>query len=78
MGRRSGRGRSRRRGDQNQKAQQKQPVYDPEKHFMPPPVPKREYEVDPVTGEPISDILTAIADPESGRPLNFDSMVRRL
>ncbi len=45
---------------------------------MPPPVPKREYEVDPVTGEPISDILTAIADPESGRPLNFDSMVRRL
>lgn len=45
---------------------------------MPSPVPRREYEPDPVTGEPISDILTAIADPETGRPANFDSIVQRL
>lgn len=45
---------------------------------MPPPVPKRDYGPDPITGEPISDILSAIADPETGRPANFDSVVRRL
>ncbi len=45
---------------------------------MPPPVPQREYEPDPISGDPISNILTAIADPESGRPVNFDSMLKRL
>ena len=45
---------------------------------MPTPVPKRDYEPDPVTGQPIGDIFTAIADPESGKPLNFDSVIRRL
>ena len=45
---------------------------------MPPPVPQREYEPDPMSGEPISNILTAIADPESGRPVNFDSMLQHL
>lgn len=53
-------------------------MFDPEKHFMPPPVPKREYEPDPLTGEPVSDILSAVADPESGKPANFDSIIRRL
>ena len=90
MGRRSGRGRSRKRGDRQQKTTQKsqakteekhrrrRSVFDPDKHFMPPPVPRRDYGPDPITGEPISDILTAITDPESGRPANFDSVVRRL
>lgn len=45
---------------------------------MPPPVPVREYEVCPLTGEPITNILTAIADPETGRPANFDGVVERL
>jgi hypothetical protein len=31
-----------------------------------------------MNGEPISNILTAIADPETGRPANFDSVVQRL
>lgn len=90
MGRRGGKGRSRRRGGRNQNKQQqnnqnqkpqKQPKkapFDPEKHFMPPVVPRREYEVDPISGEPISDILTAVTDPETGRPANFDSVVKRL
>jgi hypothetical protein len=53
-------------------------VFDPEKHYMPPPVPHREYESCPISGEPIANILTAIADPETGRPANFDSVVSRI
>lgn len=45
---------------------------------MPPPAPKREYEACPISGEPIGDIYTAIADPETGRPANFDSVIQRL
>jgi len=78
LGRRSGRGRSRKRGGRQQKTQQKRAVFDPEKHFMPPPVPKRDYDEDPISGEPISDILTAVTDPETGKPANFDSVIRRL
>lgn len=78
MARRSGKGRSRKRGGKQQKAKQNKPVFDPEKHFMPPPVPRREYDPDPISGEPISDILTAVTDPETGKPANFDSVVRRL
>ncbi len=89
VARRGSRGRSRKRGDRQQKNDQQQnrttrktdrrrSVFDPEKHFMPPPVPKREYEPDPLTGEPVSDILSAVADPESGKPANFDSIIRRL
>jgi hypothetical protein len=87
LARRGGRGRSRKRGNKNQNSQQKQQqqqqpkksrVFDPEKHFMPPPVPQREYQPDPISGEPISNILTAITDPESGRPANFDSVVQRI
>jgi hypothetical protein len=78
VARRSGKGRSRRRGGKQQKAKQNKPVFDPEKHFMPPPVPRREYDPDPISGEPISDILTAVTDPETGKPANFDSVVRRL
>jgi len=45
---------------------------------MPPPVPHREYEPCPISGESIKNVLTAIADPETGRPANFDSVVQRL
>jgi len=45
---------------------------------MPPTVPKREYEPCPISGEPISNIYTAIADPVSGRPANFDSVIARI
>lgn len=78
MARRSGKGRSRRRGGKQQKTKQKAPVFDPEKHFMPPPVPRRDYGPDPISGEPIADILTAITDPDSGKPANFDSVLQRL
>ena len=45
---------------------------------MPPPVPQREYEPCPISGDPIKNVLTAIADPETGRPANFDSVIQRL
>lgn len=45
---------------------------------MPAPVPKREYGPDPISGKPIDNILTAIADPTSGQPANFDSILRQL
>ena len=80
MARRSNRGRGRRRGSGDKKSgRNKSPrVFDPEKHFMPPPVPSREYEPCPVSGGPIKDILSAIADPETGRPSDFDSVISRL
>ena len=52
--------------------------FDPEKHFMPPPVPKREYGPDPITGQPVDNILTAIAEPVSGAPANFDSVLHQI
>mgnify|MGYP006304579993 CR=1 FL=1 len=45
---------------------------------MPAPVPNRDYETCPISGEPITDIYTAITDPETGRPANFDSVIQRL
>ncbi len=45
---------------------------------MPPPVPRRDYGPDPINGEPLQDILTAIADPSSGKPANFDTVLKQL
>lgn len=45
---------------------------------MPQPIPEREYEPCPLSGEPISNILTAIVHPETGRPANFDSVLGML
>jgi hypothetical protein len=53
-------------------------VFDPEKHYMPPPVPHRDYEPDPITGQPIDNIFTAIAEPATGKPANFDSILRQI
>jgi hypothetical protein len=79
VAKRSGKGRSRRRGtSQKASSGKQQKAFDPEKHFMPPPVPEREYEACPVSGGPITDILTAIADPETGRPSDFNSVIRKL
>jgi hypothetical protein len=41
-------------------------------------VPEREYEPDPLTGEPVEDIYSAIAEPNSGKPANFESVIKRL
>ena len=45
---------------------------------MPAPVPEREYEACPVSGEKIEDIYSAIAEPHSGKPARFDRVVERL
>ncbi|NBC30776.1 MAG: hypothetical protein GVY29_12390 [Spirochaetes bacterium] len=45
---------------------------------MPPERPKRDYPPCALSGEPISDILTAIADPETGQPSNLESVIEKL
>ena len=64
--------RGRRRGRKQQRA------FDPQKHKLPDPVPEREYEPDPLTGDPVEDIYSAIAEPNSGKPANFESVIKRL
>jgi len=69
------------RSDSSSRKQRPKPkkrVFDPEKHYMPPPVPQREYEPDPITGEPIDNIYTAITEPTTGKPANFDSILKQL
>lgn len=46
--------------------------------YMPPERPQREYPPCPLSGEPIDDILTAIADPETGQPSRIDSVLEKL
>lgn len=82
MSRRGGRNR-RRRGDPKKDRQQNQQqrakaVFDPAKHFMPAPVPTREYPPCALSGEPLKNIYTAIAHPESGQPANFDRVLQEL
>jgi len=45
---------------------------------MPAPVPEREYEACPVSGEEIDDVVTALAEPYSGRPARFDRVIEKL
>lgn len=78
MSRSRGRNRSGRKGGRGQNPGRQRRVFDPAKHFMPPPIPQREYEPCPLSGEPVKNVLTAIADPETGRPANFDSVLHRL
>jgi len=52
--------------------------FDPEKHFLPDPVPERDYDPCVVSGEEIDDIYTAIADPATGKPARFDKVVERI
>lgn len=64
--------RGRRRGQKQQR------TFDPQKHKLPDPVPEREYEADPITGDPVEDIYSAIAEPNSGKPANLESVIKRL
>jgi len=73
MARKQSRGRSRKKP----KEVKKKP-FDPVLHILPDPIPQRDYAPCPVSGDPISDILTAITDPRSGKPANFDSVITRL
>lgn len=45
---------------------------------MPSPIPVREYEACPISGEEIESILTAIADPRTGKPARFDKVIETL
>ena len=92
MGKRGNRSRNRRSGKkgnntnrneserapQNGKKRRKSIPFDPEKHFLPNPVPERTYAPCPVSGEEIDDIFTAIADPQTGRPAKFDSVLEKI
>ncbi|MFW5695546.1 MAG: hypothetical protein ACOCYB_10285 [Alkalispirochaeta sp.] len=60
------------------RARTRREPFDPEKHFMPAPVPEREYDVCPVSGEEIDDIVTALAEPYSGRPARFDRVIEKI
>lgn len=45
---------------------------------MPDPIPQRDYEPCPISGTPIQSIYQAIADPRTGKPADFDSVLQRL
>lgn len=51
---------------------------DPEKHFLPAPLPERTYDACALSGEEIEDIVTAIAEPRSGKPARFDRVIEKL
>lgn len=72
----SSRGRGK-RGRRRSKKPQRTP-FDPKKHRLPDPIPEREYEPDPLTGESVEDIYSAIAEPNTGKPANFESVVKRI
>lgn len=83
--------RGRRKGQQGERPAQAQPVQeqqavearrrgfspanDPARFYMPPPPPPREYEPDPVTGATIENPLTAIAHPQTGKPMNIETVL---
>lgn len=71
----------RKRNNQNKKkGRRNRPSkgFDAAKHRMPDPIPQREYEPDPITGEPITNVFTAIVDPTSGKPTNFETIIDQL
>ena len=71
----------RKRNNQNRKKKKKGRApsgFDPTKHKLPDPIPAREYDPDPITGDPISNAFTAIADPKSGKPANFESVINQI
>lgn len=44
---------------------------------MPDPPPHREYPPCPLSGEPIDDIYSAVADPRTGNPVRIESVVAK-
>ncbi len=85
-GRRGGRGRrssrntldilSRSSEKQNRQITQRdrQPAY----VYLPPPVPEKEYDPCPISGEAIDNIYIAISDPDSGKPARFDKVLEHI
>lgn len=71
-------GRGRNRRSRGRRSKSRKQGFDPTKHWMPEPPPKREYEPCPLSGERIEDILTAIAHPETGKPCNFRSVIEHI
>jgi hypothetical protein len=74
----------RRKGPQPEKEvlQPVRPLYTPADHpartFMPPKAPFRQLDPDPITGEEIKNPLTAIAHPQSGKPMNIETVLKLL
>ena len=56
----------------------RRPVFDPVKHLLPAARPQRDYNGCAVSGEPIDDILCALAEPDSGKPARFESVLAEL
>lgn len=52
--------------------------FDPEIHLLPDPIPERDHDPCPISGEPIDDIFTAITHPASGKPARFDAVIASL
>lgn len=94
MGKRNNRSRNKRSGKRDQNSNQNQNSgrantkqggkrkrtipFDPDKHFLPDPIPERDYEPCVVSGEEIDDIFTAIADPQTGKPARFDKVIEKI
>lgn len=69
---------ARARGRGGRKKQRKQIPFDPEKHFLPDALPERAYDSDPISGEPIDDIFSAITHPATGKPARIESVIEQL
>ncbi len=63
---------------QVKKKKKRRTPFDPAIHLLPDPIPEREREPCPISGEPIDDILTAITHPASGRPARFDAVIGKI
>jgi hypothetical protein len=88
MAERNKRRRNRRRRGNGGAPQEKEvqqpvrPLYTPADHpartFMPPKAPVRDFEPDPISGEEIKNPLTAIAHPQTGKPMNIETVLKLL
>jgi hypothetical protein len=46
--------------------------------FSAPPIPKRDYEPDPVNGQPIENIFVAIMHRDNKKPINFETALEQV
>lgn len=74
---RRGQSRRGRRGRQQQPKPRLKGIPQSERVKMPDPPPKRQYTC-ALTKKPITNVLTAIAHPDSQEPVEFDAVVQRL
>jgi hypothetical protein len=61
------------RSRRKQKSEKREKAIPQRRDYSPPPLPKRQYAPDPITGKPIENILTAIMQRDSKEPINFDT-----